>query len=117
MAIPPGILQESTRNKNHQEFTLQWTLAGGKFLVIPPGFLVFLPGMVGFLEDSSRNRWGSVKTSACPPKVILQVLHMSKTFEGVNSLQGIYYHPSVGYSECCDSRIASAQIILVFKCW
>jgi hypothetical protein len=63
MAIPPGILQEYTRNKNHQEFTLQWTLAGGKFLVIPPGFLVFLPGMVGFLEDSSRNRWGSVKTS------------------------------------------------------
>jgi hypothetical protein len=55
MAIPPEILEESTRNKNHQESTLQWTLADGKFLVIPPEFLVFLPGMVGFLEDSSRN--------------------------------------------------------------
>jgi hypothetical protein len=39
MAIPSGILEESTRNKNHQEFTLQWILADGKFLVISPGFL------------------------------------------------------------------------------
>jgi len=38
-------------------------LAGKKFLVIPPGFLVFLPGMVGFHLESRRNRWGSVKTS------------------------------------------------------
>jgi hypothetical protein len=45
MAIPLGILEESTRNEKHHEFTLQWTLADGKFLVIPPGFLV------GFLQE------------------------------------------------------------------
>jgi len=38
-------------------------IGGKKFLVIPPGFLIFLPGMVGFHPESRRNRWGSVKTS------------------------------------------------------
>src|SRR6266581_4284000 len=79
--IPPGL--GSTRNCG-----FEWRLAGKKFLVIPPGFLVFLPGIVGFQEDSRRNRWGSVKTSSFV-SIFFFYCHLSLTFDLY-----IYYIPA-----------------------
>jgi hypothetical protein len=54
VSIPPGIHQESSRNARNS-WGILW------FYPIPPGILPFLVGLPGFLEDSSRKRGGSVK--------------------------------------------------------